>query len=204
VPQPAAIVTWLGALGSQSDPSGAYVTAGGGPITLPRRRDPGRPQPWRGTRQHTWSLTMARSTSGLARPLTHALVLGWTQVACHWPASPDPGATHMDHFFVSTTSVAVGELGDKTQLLSVILATRLLLQRESIDTGRCRRRAAFAVHARSRTRLPGSLRLRHEHRGRHTAKVQDRLGCRARASVQRCRPDSLVTPPAPRHCSVCT
>jgi Ca2+/H+ antiporter, TMEM165/GDT1 family len=31
----------------------------------------------------------------------------------------------MDPFFVSTTSVAVGELGDKTQLLSLILATRL-------------------------------------------------------------------------------
>jgi len=41
----------------------------------------------------------------------------------------------MDPFFVSTTSVAVGELGDRTQLPSVILATRLLLQRESIDTG---------------------------------------------------------------------
>jgi putative Ca2+/H+ antiporter (TMEM165/GDT1 family) len=31
----------------------------------------------------------------------------------------------MNPFFVSTTSVAVGELGDKTQLLSLILATRL-------------------------------------------------------------------------------
>ncbi len=31
----------------------------------------------------------------------------------------------MDPFFVSTASVAVGELGDKTQLLSLILATRL-------------------------------------------------------------------------------
>ena len=31
----------------------------------------------------------------------------------------------MDPFFVSTGSVAVGELGDKTQLLSLILATRL-------------------------------------------------------------------------------
>src|SRR5450755_1542603 len=31
----------------------------------------------------------------------------------------------MDPFFVSTTAVAVGELGDKTQLLALILATRL-------------------------------------------------------------------------------
>ena len=31
----------------------------------------------------------------------------------------------MDPFFVSTASVAMGELGDKTQLLSLILATRL-------------------------------------------------------------------------------
>jgi putative Ca2+/H+ antiporter (TMEM165/GDT1 family) len=31
----------------------------------------------------------------------------------------------MDSFFISTGSVAVGELGDKTQLLSLILATRL-------------------------------------------------------------------------------
>jgi putative Ca2+/H+ antiporter (TMEM165/GDT1 family) len=31
----------------------------------------------------------------------------------------------MDPFFISTTSVAVGELGDKTQLLSLILAARL-------------------------------------------------------------------------------
>jgi putative Ca2+/H+ antiporter (TMEM165/GDT1 family) len=31
----------------------------------------------------------------------------------------------MDPFFISTGSVAIGELGDKTQLLSLILATRL-------------------------------------------------------------------------------
>ena len=31
--------------------------------------------------------------SGLARPLTHGLVLGWTGVACHWLTSSDPGAT---------------------------------------------------------------------------------------------------------------
>jgi putative Ca2+/H+ antiporter (TMEM165/GDT1 family) len=31
----------------------------------------------------------------------------------------------MDPFFISTASVAAGELGDKTQLLSLILATRL-------------------------------------------------------------------------------
>jgi Ca2+/H+ antiporter, TMEM165/GDT1 family len=31
----------------------------------------------------------------------------------------------MDAFFISTGSVAVGELGDKTQLLSLVLATRL-------------------------------------------------------------------------------
>ena len=31
----------------------------------------------------------------------------------------------MDPFFISTGSVAVGELGDKTQLLALILANRL-------------------------------------------------------------------------------
>lgn len=40
--------------------------------------------------------------------------------------SSDPGATQkMEAFLISTASVAVGELGDKTQLLSLILATRL-------------------------------------------------------------------------------
>src|SRR6202050_3975695 len=36
-----------------------------------------------------------------------------------------PRSRSMDAFMVSTASVAVGELGDKTQLLSLILATRL-------------------------------------------------------------------------------
>jgi Ca2+/H+ antiporter, TMEM165/GDT1 family len=31
----------------------------------------------------------------------------------------------MEAFTISTASIAVGELGDKTQLLSLILATRL-------------------------------------------------------------------------------
>jgi hypothetical protein len=31
----------------------------------------------------------------------------------------------VDPFFISTGAIAVGELGDKTQLLSLILATRL-------------------------------------------------------------------------------
>jgi putative Ca2+/H+ antiporter (TMEM165/GDT1 family) len=31
----------------------------------------------------------------------------------------------LDPFLISTTSIAVGELGDKTQLLSLILAARL-------------------------------------------------------------------------------
>jgi Ca2+/H+ antiporter, TMEM165/GDT1 family len=40
--------------------------------------------------------------------------------------SSDPGATFiMEAFLISTASVAVGELGDKTQLLALILATRL-------------------------------------------------------------------------------
>jgi putative Ca2+/H+ antiporter (TMEM165/GDT1 family) len=44
---------------------------------------------------------------------------------CHWRTSSDPGATLVEAFLISTASVAVGELGDKTQLLSLILATRL-------------------------------------------------------------------------------
>jgi len=40
--------------------------------------------------------------------------------------SSDPGATlTMDAFLISSASIAVGELGDKTQLLCLILATRL-------------------------------------------------------------------------------
>src|SRR5579863_4008387 len=42
------------------------------------------------------------------------------------PRSSDPGATlTMEAFLISTASVAIGELGDKTQILSLILATRL-------------------------------------------------------------------------------
>src|SRR5579863_10681818 len=42
------------------------------------------------------------------------------------PRSSDPGATlTMEAFLISTASIAVGELGDKTQILSLILATRL-------------------------------------------------------------------------------
>jgi putative Ca2+/H+ antiporter (TMEM165/GDT1 family) len=39
--------------------------------------------------------------------------------------SSDPALLKMEAFTISTASVAVGELGDKTQLLSLILATRL-------------------------------------------------------------------------------
>jgi len=40
--------------------------------------------------------------------------------------SSNPGATlTMEAFLISTVSVAMGELGDKTQLLALILATRL-------------------------------------------------------------------------------
>jgi len=39
--------------------------------------------------------------------------------------SSDPGASLVDPFLISTVSVAIGELGDKTQLLTLILATRL-------------------------------------------------------------------------------
>ena len=45
---------------------------------------------------------------------------------CHWSYTrPTQELLRLEAFLISTASVAVGELGDKTQLLSLILATRL-------------------------------------------------------------------------------
>src|SRR3982751_1754082 len=38
--------------------------------------------------------------------------------------APDPPLTIMEAFFVSAVAVAIGEIGDKTQLLSLLLAAR--------------------------------------------------------------------------------
>ncbi len=43
---------------------------------------------------------------------------------CHWPTSSNPGTTKLDAFTISTASVAVGELGDKTQIVAMALAAK--------------------------------------------------------------------------------
>lgn len=42
---------------------------------------------------------------------------------CHWLISLIPH-THMEAFFVSAVAITVGEIGDKTQLLALLLAAR--------------------------------------------------------------------------------
>ena len=42
---------------------------------------------------------------------------------CHWLIRPIPH-THMEAFFISAVAVTVGEIGDKTQLLALLLAAR--------------------------------------------------------------------------------
>ena len=43
---------------------------------------------------------------------------------CHWLMPSDPSDGTMESFLVSTLVVAVGEIGDKTQLLALLLAAR--------------------------------------------------------------------------------
>jgi putative Ca2+/H+ antiporter (TMEM165/GDT1 family) len=44
---------------------------------------------------------------------------------CHCLFSSDLGAIQIEAFTISTASIVVGELGDKTQFLTLILAARL-------------------------------------------------------------------------------
>jgi Ca2+/H+ antiporter, TMEM165/GDT1 family len=68
----------------------------------------------------------AFNRSGLARPLIHGLILGLDEGRVSLVNTlVRPGAAQIEAFLISTAAVAVGELGDKTQLLSLILATRL-------------------------------------------------------------------------------
>ena len=66
---------------------------------------------------------MARAASSLARPLT-TLPPGRAGVAAWSVVSRRPWNLHMEAFFVSTAVVALGEMGDKTQLLAILLAAR--------------------------------------------------------------------------------
>jgi Ca2+/H+ antiporter, TMEM165/GDT1 family len=67
---------------------------------------------------------MADAASGLARPLTRQPWTGRNEVACHWLASPAPEIPRLEALFVSTFVVALAEIGDKTQLLALVLAAR--------------------------------------------------------------------------------
>jgi putative Ca2+/H+ antiporter (TMEM165/GDT1 family) len=54
-----------------------------------------------------------------------ALLMGWAEALCHWFFFARPAEHHnMEAFLVSTGVVALGEIGDKTQLLALILAAR--------------------------------------------------------------------------------
>ena len=76
----------------------------------------------RGLRQHTWPLAMAQAAFSLARPLT--------ALPPHGPGKPCglgmlPALVYfMEAFLVSTGAVALGEMGDKTQLLAMLLAAK--------------------------------------------------------------------------------
>jgi putative Ca2+/H+ antiporter (TMEM165/GDT1 family) len=74
---------------------------------------------------------MVRAASSLARPLTTQLPPGPVQLRGHlsvtgpaW-ARPARAESHpLEAFFISTGLVALGEIGDKTQLLAILLAAR--------------------------------------------------------------------------------
>src|SRR6266850_7015634 len=62
---------------------------------------------------------------GSARPLTLCFVLDWAGARCQWLIScPIPLVSVVEAFFVSTLVVTLGEIGDKTQLLALLLAAR--------------------------------------------------------------------------------
>src|SRR5207245_332694 len=82
----------------------------------------------RGSRQHTWPLeAMARSAfRGLARPLA-AVPWSGGRAAGSLPLVILPAPRSLgplEAFLVSTGIVALSELGDKTQLLAMVLAAR--------------------------------------------------------------------------------
>jgi hypothetical protein len=87
-----------------------------------------RPRTSRGVRQHTcrtaWR-TRQRDQRGLARPLAWVL-RSWVGrgASCHEVNAARPPVPTMEALVISTLVVALGEIGDKTQLLSLLLAAR--------------------------------------------------------------------------------
>jgi putative Ca2+/H+ antiporter (TMEM165/GDT1 family) len=68
---------------------------------------------------------MARAIDDLARPLASAFRLGRTEGCCAIGfSSVPPVGSPVEAFLVSTAVVAVAEIGDKTQLLALVLACR--------------------------------------------------------------------------------
>lgn len=67
---------------------------------------------------------MAQATLGLARPLASVPVPGRAEEPCRSSHPPDPAAHRLEAFLVSTAVVGLAEIGDKTQILSLVLAAR--------------------------------------------------------------------------------
>src|SRR5215831_19356898 len=64
---------------------------------------------------------------GLARPLASALCTRvGRRVPCQGSSPPDPDGPSVEAFLISTMVVGLAEIGDKTQILSLMLAARFL------------------------------------------------------------------------------
>jgi Ca2+/H+ antiporter, TMEM165/GDT1 family len=87
-----------------------------------------RPHSRRGPRQHTWLRPWRRRSEGFGETFgIGPLHPGWAEghrAKAHLP--PDPDGTPLEAFLVSTTLVGLAEIGDKTQILSLMLAARFL------------------------------------------------------------------------------
>jgi putative Ca2+/H+ antiporter (TMEM165/GDT1 family) len=80
-------------------------------------------------RQHTWSSdhgAFGTAQCGLGETFgISALLMGWAEALGHWFFVARPAESpKMEAFLVSAGVVALGEIGDKTQLLALMLAAR--------------------------------------------------------------------------------
>src|SRR5215468_11068286 len=67
----------------------------------------------------------ADGPQGLARPLaTVPCTRGWAEGLCQGPSPPTPQQALLEVFFVSTVMVGLAEIGDKTQIVALMLAAR--------------------------------------------------------------------------------
>lgn len=76
-------------------------------------------------RQHTWASAHGASGKSLARPLAASVCPGRVERRANGPVHPArDGDVPLEAFLVSTAVVAIAEIGDKTQLLALMLAAR--------------------------------------------------------------------------------